>query len=85
MFFSASKKKIVLDLRRTRSSENLLHGADSTDLGQSLFEMGKPSIDQDSMVGANGMDSIHESKRQESIIQPEEEIPVPVKGKTKIH
>ena len=69
-----------MDLRRTRSSENLLHGADSTDLGQSLFEMGKPSIDQDSMVGGNGLDSSQETKRQESLIQPEEEIKVPVKG-----
>ena len=75
-YFSASKKKIVLDLRRTRSSENLLHGADSTDLGQSLFEMGKPSIDQDSMVGVNGLDSIQETKRQESVTQPEEALKV---------
>ena len=70
----------MLDLRRTRSSENLLHGADSTDLGQSLFEMGKPSIDQDSMVGGNGLDSIQETKRQESVTQPEEALKVPVKG-----
>ena len=70
----------MLDLRRTRSSENLLHGADSTDLGQSLFEMGKPSIDQDSMVGVNGLDSIQETKRQESVTHPEEALTVPVKG-----
>ena len=69
-----------MDLRRTRSSENLLHGADSTDLGQSLFEIGKPSIDQDSMVGVNGLDSIKESKRQDSEIQQQEEIKVPIKG-----
>ena len=70
-----------MDLRRTRSSENLLHGADSTDLGQSLFEIGKPSIDQDSMVGVNGLDSIKESKRQDSETQQKEELKVPMKGK----
>ena len=70
-----------MDLRRTRSSENLLHGADSTDLGQSLFEIGKPSIDQDSMVGVNGLDSIKESKRQDSETQQKEELKVPIKGK----
>ena len=70
----------MLDLRRTRSSENLLHNAESTDLGQSLFEIGKPSIDQDSVLGGTGTDSIQELKKQQSELQDEETIISPVKG-----
>ena len=67
-FFATQKKKIVLDLRRTRSSENLLHNAESTDLGQSLFEMGKPSLDQDSMTaGGTEMDSIANEMKKEQL------------------
>ena len=32
------------------------------------------------MVGVNGLDSIKESKRQDSEIQQQEEIKVPIKG-----
>ena len=63
-----------MDLRRTRSSENLLPSAESTDLGQSLFEIGKPSLDQDSVVGGNGIDSVHETKKHELEFQQEESL-----------
>ena len=67
----------MLDLRRTRSSENLLHNAESTDLGQSLFEMGKPSLDQDSMTaGGTEMDSIANDMKKEQLAhqQTQEEV-----------
>ena len=76
-FQSSSKKKIVLDLRRTRSSENLLHNAESTDLGQSLFEMGKPSLDRDSMTaGGTEMDSLANEMKKEQLAhqQTQEEV-----------
>ena len=61
-----------MDLRRTRSSENLLPSAESTDLGQSLFDIGKPSLDQDSVGGGNGIDSVNETKKHELEFQQEE-------------
>ena len=65
-----------MDLRRTRSSDNLLPSADSHDLGQSLFETGKPSFDQQDSVVERGnsisqLDSINETKKQESLEFPQ--------------
>jgi hypothetical protein len=70
-----------LDLRRTRSSENLLPSAESTDLGQSLFEIGKPSVDQDSFGGGNGIDSAHETKKHDLEFQQEQSLINTSKGR----
>ena len=55
-----------MDLRRTRSTENLLQSTETADLGQSGIEGGRPSLDQDSAAGtANDIDSVLESKRHD--------------------
>ena len=56
-----------MDLRRTRSSENLLPSAESADLGQAGIEGGK--FDQDSrqmtLDQDSRQDSMFESKKQD--------------------
>ena len=63
-----------------------MHNAESTDLGQSLFEMGKPSLDQDSMTaGGTEIDSIANDMKKEQLAHQqtqEEVVPTLPKGIT---
>ena len=55
-----------MDLRRTRSTENLLQSTETADLAPSGIDGGIPSLDQDSVAGtANDIDSVLESKKHD--------------------